>query len=358
MRSQKNYMIRFFPYLLLLILVTVIFVIFITDKPHSAYSGEKAGTKITAVLNQPLNKGENLIFCSTFQMAWNEMMDLIQGPVQLEGAPPLATQLNERLLGKEELSSEDYLVMVGQGKDNISEKIQESLKSRFNYSPQLDLSVSHPNDYLIFAFLRKALQFEIAFESPKAPILFEKKYSVEGFGIYGENEQLISQVAVHDYEDEDNFIISLKSQVPNDQIILAKVPPDQTLQKTIEMVLKRIKKSRGQVEIKSGDQLLIPKIDIEATMSFNEIIGRRILNGNLEQYQIRRALQLIDFRLDETGAILESEANLYEYWGSKPKHNMFIFNKPFLLILKEKGARWPYFALWVENEEVMVPFHE
>ena len=34
----------------------------------------------------------------------------------------------------------------------------------------------------------------------------------------------------------------------------------------------------------------------------------------------------------------------------------YIFDKPFLILLERKGAANPYFALWVGNAELLVPF--
>jgi hypothetical protein len=32
----------------------------------------------------------------------------------------------------------------------------------------------------------------------------------------------------------------------------------------------------------------------------------------------------------------------------------FVFDKPFLLCLKEKEAKYPYLAIWVDNSELLV----
>jgi len=33
-----------------------------------------------------------------------------------------------------------------------------------------------------------------------------------------------------------------------------------------------------------------------------------------------------------------------------------IFDKPFLVVLRREGAKAPYFALWVDNAELLVPY--
>ena len=35
-----------------------------------------------------------------------------------------------------------------------------------------------------------------------------------------------------------------------------------------------------------------------------------------------------------------------------------VFDKPFLVMIQRTGASQPYFALWVANAELLVPFHE
>jgi hypothetical protein len=37
------------------------------------------------------------------------------------------------------------------------------------------------------------------------------------------------------------------------------------------------------------------------------------------------------------------------------QHRM-IFDKPFLLLMQRQGAKVPYFALWVDNAELLVPW--
>jgi len=66
------------------------------------------------------------------------------------------------------------------------------------------------------------------------------------------------------------------------------------------------------------------------------------------------ALQNIRFRLDERGAILKSEAAMAACLPNEPRQ--FIFDKPFLILLERHDAAQPYFALWVDNPELLAPF--
>jgi hypothetical protein len=91
----------------------------------------------------------------------------------------------------------------------------------------------------------------------------------------------------------------------------------------------------------------------DITHSYNELIGRFFINKNFEEYFITEAVQSIRFKLDEKGALLKSESRI---GGApiSPRPKFLIFDKPFLLVMKEKKGTYPYFAVWIDNAELMV----
>jgi hypothetical protein len=38
-----------------------------------------------------------------------------------------------------------------------------------------------------------------------------------------------------------------------------------------------------------------------------------------------------------------------------PEPRRFVFDRPFLIYLQQRQAKQPYFVMWVENPEVLVP---
>ena len=73
------------------------------------------------------------------------------------------------------------------------------------------------------------------------------------------------------------------------------------------------------------------------------------------KYYIKQALQTIDFELNNVGGSVKSEAliealkNAVFETGRK-----FIYNEDFILYLKEEDKEKPYFALKVDNTDVLV----
>ena len=82
--------------------------------------------------------------------------------------------------------------------------------------------------------------------------------------------------------------------------------------------------------------------------------GRRVReegNGG-DDLPLMLAAQQIRFRLDETGALLSSEGATARV---APKRDIVAW-KPFLVLVERDGSDHPYFALWVDNAELLVPF--
>jgi hypothetical protein len=244
--------------------------------------------------------------------------------------------------------------------------VEDALKSKFgDRAPRLKGRVK-PNAFMAYAFLLKELEFGTPFESLERPILFrtEPRWTeVKGFGIdeynprhagHRELRKQLSILAIN--AATGGCIVQLHSKSPRDEIILAKIKPRKTLLRTIQKVQKMIVEKHADEErywefdqyLVTGDPLQIPKIDFDIGHSYSELIGKGFLNDRGGENYIAQARQEIRFMLNEKGAILESEA-LAGAEGGEAK-----FNEPFLLYLKEKQAKFPYLAIWVDNAEILM----
>lgn len=349
-------------------------------------------TLITAHLDAPVIPGQNLIYCATFQIVWNQLADeIIKEPIALEGNPLTAQMLNKRTFEKHELSESAYLAMIGFGYDNIIEKIKHALKEKFNREADL-LRAAENADLVSYAYLEKNLPFDTVFDVFDEPLSFNNT-PVQSFGLR-EDGQAILQVTVLDYINPDDFIIKLhasrkidqepKAGIPvrhpriTDDVILAKVTPLPTLAETVQVVFERINAEKYKqlakgpyteenrrksyllspmIDSLASEILQIPKLNIKIQCNFTELVGRKLQNQHFEHYKIAQAIQAVKFQLDETGAQLSSEALMGLTFGvhiAEPDPRKFIFDKPFLLCLREKGAQHPYLVLWVGNSDLLV----
>jgi hypothetical protein len=64
---------------------------------------------------------------------------------------------------------------------------------------------------------------------------------------------------------------------------------------------------------------------------------------------ITESLQTIEFRLDRSGATVQSEA----LFVIEAEPREFVFDGPFLVYMQNRGAEHPFFAMWVDNAELL-----
>jgi hypothetical protein len=315
-------------------------------------------TVIVASLDHPMVEGKNLVWCLTFQLAWNRLCDLAGGPIRLTPSSTLSEKLNRREGNGDDLDHSCYVAAAGLSSEGIYEKIREELKAKFGDKARVPLIDDiPPQEWVAFAYLYKQLPFAWNFNRFPRRLSFAGK-PVECFGIYQllskmdkAEKAMADQVVILDHQTNDDFVIELKTRSKTDRLILAKIMPSQTLTATVDAVEKRIRDVRPS-SMGQAEDLFIPVIDFDVLKSYDELNNRAIssnkapINGSV----IAFALQSIRFRLDETGAVLKSSSMIATPYVPRK----FIFDNPFLVLLRKKGAKRPYFAMWVANIELLV----
>lgn len=342
-----------------------------TSESTSSAITKAEQTTISPYLEVKLNSTTNTLYCASFQMAWSKMRNqIIKEDIKIEGTPPTAFQLNRQLLSNDDVSSSSYVAEAGVLSKELIERINKGLLEKFGDGESFKMATPTKavSSIIAYAYLQKNLEFRNEFEKLTAPLLFQdssgSKASVAVFGIekfsYSNHrhEKLQGQVSVYDYRNDNDFILSLRSKSDDDEIILAKVKPGKTLLDTYQAVSKRIDTGK-KTEIWENESLKVPKIDFDLSYSFPELEGKQLLNSGWGGWTIAKALQDTRFKLDEKGAVLKSKAFIMAMKGEAPapgnsKPRMFIFDKPFLIYLKQKIGKYPYFVLWVNNPELML----
>jgi hypothetical protein len=78
-----------------------------------ANADQLPGTVVTPHLECEIPAGKNVLWCATFQIAWNELYDLLGGPIQWTGAPEMVSILNKRAVTGRDLDETSYVAMAG-----------------------------------------------------------------------------------------------------------------------------------------------------------------------------------------------------------------------------------------------------
>lgn len=177
-------------------------------------SDTSSGISVAPVLETRIEPGANVVYCSTLQMAWNELCNtVIKSELKLEGAPAYAKNLNDAIGKPLILAEGSYIAMVGRKKEDIINKIRRALDEKFSDLPKghrpkppVESDLYYPDDIMAFAFLCRLLSFANKFEDVKfIPFAVDgKTMNVKAFGISTETRQrggeeyakLLEQVAV------------------------------------------------------------------------------------------------------------------------------------------------------------------
>jgi hypothetical protein len=325
-------------------------------------------TTVTGHMEAPISEGRNILYCSSFQLAWNELKQYFgTSEITLTKEPSLVGFLNKSLSKSKDISERNYLAVAGPLTREFLDDLNYALRRKFgDEAPFVAVEKVGQDWFIAFGFIFKDLKFTKHFESLREPVYFQSSDGTTGVRAFGIKEfvednshhmKMGEQVRIFGYKDDHHFIIRLQPGSAQDEIVLAKMSPGKTLLQTIEAAMATIAAGDGDY-LDQGDTMQIPKFNFDVTHSYDELVGKLVIRGESRHGPIEAALQGIRFKLNEKGARLRSYGTVIGSNGDEKVHDnlprKLIFDRPFLVYLKEKGAKYPYFALWVDNPELLV----
>ena len=340
--------------------------VFTSEKLLEATADQLRATIVTPHLEVPLEPGRSVLWCATFQLAWNEVCALVGEDIHFDDEPPMVAILNRKSATKADLDEASYVALAGFVRDGIYDEIPKALDRKFKgeASPHLlpnPAVAPRPQDIVAYAYLFKHLEFPVPFERLDEPLDFGGT-RVDCFGIGHEykpdHPRLYSQVRILYYKGPDDFAVELLTKSEKDRLILAKRRPGATLLETVVATEEKIAASEP-TGASEGDVLIVPKFNFDLTRSYSELIGRLLVVKNpavAKDLVVLAAIQNIRFQMDEKGVRLRSESHMQFGCAAPSPDRVMVFDKPFLVFLKREGAKAPYFALWVDNSELLVPY--
>lgn len=324
------------------------------NKPEKAKPVVVAGT-----LEEPIDSTRTTVYCVTFQAAWNRLAeDIIHGDVKLADAPELADRLNKGRLTPIKLPESFFFFFAGRGPAAVKQ-INQSLKKQFGRDAptvQEDLTAE---DVIAYAFLKRDLPFANKFE-PCPHLSFtagSRSIDVRGFGVSTNGpEELRKQVLVYRYEAPDDFIVILEPRDKAEQIMLVRTAPGKSLGEMVKEAEKTISDIvfKRKPYMTERDSLAIPTLAFRTDHAFAELIRPFAHFPKPGMWSITKAIQSIDFHLDEYGAKVQSEAKIVGRKSvSAPTIRHLTFDEPFLIYITRRGNEKPYFAAWIGDTVAM-----
>lgn len=337
----------------------------------ASFSGDSASLKRTVIvptLDTPCPPQKNVIWCSSFQLAWNEIRDKVIGaPLEVAGAEEVAARLNAAQESDSDLESKSYYVAGGWTKDDICDKIRKDMAAKFPVQVLPDLG-ARGDGILAYSYLTASVPFKYPFRQLTKGLAFTDSAGVEarvaGFGLWEAHrpqyEKIREQVEVlyAKYRDRrrswelEEYALDLCKYSEPYQVVVAMVAPRGSLAETLEYIRLRTEEFHRQTDsetvrhLEKQDQVQVPQMFWKIDHCFHELIGRVVGNVDLP---IVEAKQTMEFRLDRSGATLESAVMVM--LAASPRY--FTFDRPFLVYLQKRGAEHPFFVMWVDNAELL-----
>ena len=210
--------------------------------------------------------------------------------------------------------------------------------------------------YVFYTMLKKVFKFVKAFDIYD-PGMFDDKYdNIKYFGIKSSSPgELRSQVKVLYYNSEDDFAVILTTN-EWEEVILSRWTTENSFMNTYKAIMAKSEEFDWIKYFRDEDYLKVPKLSINVLRMYDEFTNRDFYDILWNRGNIEKAVQTIEFDLDESWWKIKSEALIYMELDNaigpsfeEIERRYFYFDKPFIIFLKEENKKVPYFAAQVTD---------
>lgn len=313
------------------------------------------GVEVVASLEDKIISDSS--WCGTFQLVWNDMKNkLIKEDIVFNPNLDIVKNLNKETFNDTMLSSDYYYKTYGLKTLKLKKEIEEGIKNKFNQTSDIldeiswdDENISLTKKYLFYTMLYREFTYNKEFQVLSNDA-FNGKGSIKYFGIgVKSTDEEREQIEVLFYKNKDNFAIKLNTKT-NDEVIFYKNPTGNTFNEIYNNLVKNTNNYTGSKYFGREDKFKAPMIDFNVKKEYEELENKKFYDELNNEYEIIKALQTINFSLDEKGGKVKSEAAIdVNETTAMPGVRVFNVDGTFALFLKEKNREKPYLALKVED---------
>ncbi len=311
----------------------------------------------------------NSAWCCTFQLVWNDMKnDVVKKDVEFTPQEKMAENLNKEEFTEDMISDEYYYKKYGLKTLGLKEEIEKGIKDKFDQTSDIledfdwsEDALEDPNNkdlrrYFFYTMLYREFEYPKEFDVLEKG-KFGKSYdNVEYFGIKSNTDDSVDkQIEVLYYNSQDDFAVILETK-SGDEVILCKNPEGKTFNEIYENMNKKAEAYKGSTSFDEIDEFKAPKIKFREKREYKELQDKEFKTADpiYDVAVISKAIQSIEFSIDEKGGKIKSEAAMDMTLGvtaiSEPKKpRYFYLDDTFAMFLREEGKELPYFAARVED---------
>ena len=316
----------------------------------------KVNTKLSIVTSLEDEITSNTAWCGTFNLIWNDLKkDLAKQDIVFTPQPKMVDNLNKGTFNTSCLSEDSYYKVYGSPTIELKKQIEKAIKEKFNETSDIldDFSweEGESDNYFLYVMLKKQFEFPNVFTKLENGD-FGKYKNVKYFGINSSTDKAVrNQVEVLYYNSSSDFAIKLKTK-QNDEVIISRGNTETNFGDVFKSITEKSSKYNGSTTFNETDKLKIPNIKFNLKEEITEVENKLFTFSNGREYCIEKALQTIEFELDEKGGKIKSEAGIsLKEAAIKPteKPRDFLVDDTFTIFLKEEGRDLPYFAAQISD---------
>ncbi len=316
----------------------------------------KVNTKLNIVTSLEDEITSNTAWCGTFNLIWNDLKkDLAKQDIVFTPQPKMVDNLNKGTFNTSCLSEDSYYKVYGSPTLELKKQIEKAIKEKFNETSDIldDFSweEGESDNYFLYVMLKKQFEFPKVFTKLENGD-FGKYKNVKYFGINSSTDKAVrNQVEVLYYNSSSDFAIKLKTK-QNDEVIISRGNTETNFGDVFKSITEKSSKYNGSTTFNETDKLKIPNIKFNLKEEITEVENKLFTFSNGREYCIEKALQTIEFELDEKGGKIKSEAGIsLKEAAIKPteKPRDFLVDDTFTIFLKEEGRDLPYFAAQISD---------
>ena len=313
-------------------------------------------TKLGIVTSLEDEITSNTAWCGTFNLIWNDLKnDLAKKDIIFNPQPTAVDNLNKGTFNTSCLSDDSYYKVYGKPTPELKKQIEKAIKDKFNETSDIlnDFSWEKrdDNDYFLYVMLKKEFEFPKVFTKLENGD-FGKYKNVKYFGINSSTKEAVrNQVEVLYYNSSSDFAIKLKTK-QNDEVIISRGNTETNFGDIFKSITQNSSEYKGSKRFNGNDKLKIPNIKFNLKEEITEVENKPFTFSNGQEYCIDKAVQTIQFELDEKGGRIKSEAGMSAGTTSiKPVEEPrdFLVDDTFTIFLKEEGRDLPYFAAQISD---------
>ncbi len=235
-------------------------------------------------------------------------------------------------------------------KRKIENDIWKKFKEKSSILDSIPFKPKNENEIILYSMVKKNVEFLKHFEILDSMPFNGSKFDVKYFGVKEKARNYKNNVKPLFYE-EDSYAISLKTKT-DDEIILYVGNLEEPADIVWDELVLKLHNSKEDF-FGNKDKLQVPFISVKELIKYVDLSGKMIKGTD---YRINSAIESVEFSLDNKGAKLKNEAAMMvEMTALIPSNSRyFSFNRPFILFMKEKGKKEPYFMLKILDTKYLI----